>query len=61
MSREVAESFMDGAYDTENSYVLLRRMGIRPVIMPRANARTDRGPTERRTSATILKTFGEKA
>ena len=51
---------MDGAYDTGNSYILLRRMGIRPIIKPRANARTDRGPPERRTSAAILRTFGEK-
>jgi hypothetical protein len=30
-----------------------------PVIKPRANARTDRGPPERRMSAAILKMFGE--
>jgi hypothetical protein len=33
-------------------------MGIRPIIRPRANARTDRGPPERRASAAILKMFG---
>jgi len=50
---------MDGAYDTGNSYILLRRMGIRPIIKPRANAMTDRGPPERRISAAILRMFGE--
>jgi hypothetical protein len=43
MNRDVAEAFMDGAYDTRGSYIILRRMGVRPVIKPRANARTDRG------------------
>jgi hypothetical protein len=33
INRDVAEAFMDWAYDTENSYIILRRMGIRPVIM----------------------------
>jgi hypothetical protein len=60
MSRDVAEAFMDGAYDTGNSYILLRGMGVRPIIKPRANARTDRGPPERRASAAILKMFGER-
>jgi hypothetical protein len=43
MNRDVAEAFMDGSYDTRGSYIILRRMGVRPVIKPRANARTDRG------------------
>jgi len=60
MNRDVIEAFMDGAYDTRGSYILLRGMGIRPIIKPRANARTDRGPPERRISAAILKTFGER-
>jgi hypothetical protein len=51
---------MDGAYDTRGSYILLRGMGIGPIIKPRANARTDRGPPERRISAAILKMFGER-
>jgi hypothetical protein len=38
-------------------YILLRRIGVSPVIKPRANARTDRGHPERRISATILKKF----
>jgi hypothetical protein len=60
INRDVIKAFMDGAYDTRWSYIILRGMGIRPIIKPRANARTDRGPPERRTSAAILRTFGEK-
>jgi hypothetical protein len=60
MNSDVIEAFMDGAYDTRGSYTILRGMGIRPIIKPRANARTDRGPPERRISATILKMFGER-
>jgi hypothetical protein len=60
MNRDVIEAFMDGAYDTGNSYILLMGMGVRPIIKPRANARTDRGPPERRASAAILKMFGER-
>jgi hypothetical protein len=41
MNRDVAEAFMDGAYDTRGSYILLRGMGVGPIIKPRANARTD--------------------
>jgi hypothetical protein len=41
MNRDVIEAFMDGAYDTGNSYIILRGMGIRSVIKPRANARTE--------------------
>jgi hypothetical protein len=60
MNRDVIKAFMDGAYDTRGSYIILRGMGIRPIIKPRANARTDRGPPERRISAAILKMFGER-
>jgi hypothetical protein len=60
MNRDVIEAFMDGAYDTRGSYIILRGMGVRPIIKPRANARTDRGPPERRISAAILKMFGER-
>jgi hypothetical protein len=60
MNRDVIEAFMDGAYDTGNSYILLMGMGVGPIIKPRANARTDRGPPERRISAAILKMFGER-
>jgi hypothetical protein len=59
--RSIAEAFMDGAYDSSKTYALLRKMGINPIIKPRRNARTDRGPPERRSSVMILKTIGEKA
>jgi len=51
---------MDGAYDSIKSYRLLGRMGVKPIIKPRRNARADRGPPERRSSAIILKRLGEK-
>jgi hypothetical protein len=60
MNRDVAEALMNRAYDTRGSYTLVRGMDIRPVIKPRSNARTDRGPPERRISAAILKMFGER-
>jgi hypothetical protein len=60
MNRDVIEAFMDGAYDTRGSYILLRMMGVGPIIKPRANARTDWGPPERRISAAIPKMFGER-
>jgi len=51
---------MDGVYDSIKSYRLLKKAGIKPIIKPRRNARTDRGPPERRNSVIILKTLGEK-
>jgi hypothetical protein len=59
--RLISEAYMDGAYDSSKTYALLRKMRIKPIIKPRRNARTDRGPPERRSSVTILKTLGEKA
>jgi transposase len=59
--RLIYEAFMDGAYDSSKNYALLRGMNIKSIIKPRRNARVDRGPPERRNSAMILKTLGEKA
>jgi hypothetical protein len=59
--RLIYEACMDGAYDSSKNYALLGKMGIKPIIKPRRNARVDRGPPERRNSAIILKTLGEKA
>jgi transposase len=53
--RSIIEACMDGAYDSSKTYALLRKMGINPIIKPRRNARTDRGPPERRNSVMILK------
>ena len=49
--RLISEAYMDGAYDSIKSYRLLKNAGIKPIIKPRRNARTDRGPPERRNSA----------
>jgi hypothetical protein len=59
--RAIIEACIDGVYDSSKNYALLRGMGIKPIIKPRRNARVDRGPPERRNSAIILKTLGEKA
>ena len=58
--RLISEACMDGAYDSSKTYTLLREIGINPIIKPRKNARTDRGPPERRNSVMMLKTIGEK-
>jgi hypothetical protein len=57
MNRDVIEAFMDGAYDTRGSYILLRGMGIRPIIKPRANART-RGEYQQLYSRCLVREGG---
>ena len=58
--RLISEACMDGTYDSRKSYRLLKRIGIKTIIRPRRNARTDRGPPKRRRSVMILKTLGKK-
>jgi hypothetical protein len=58
--RTIIEAYMDGAYDSVKAYRLLKRMGVNPIIKPRRNARTDRGPPERRVSVIMFKVLGEK-
>jgi len=58
--RLISEAYMDGVYDSIKSYGLLKKAGIKPIIKPRRNARTDRGPPERRNSVMMLKTLGEE-
>ena len=58
--RTIIEAYMDGAYDSGKAYRLLGGMGVKPIIKPRKNARTGRGPPERRRSAMTLKTLGER-
>jgi hypothetical protein len=58
--RLISEACMDGAYDSIKSYRLLERAGIKPIIKPRKNARTDQGPPERRNSVMIFKALGGK-
>ena len=55
-----AKGYEFGAYDSSKTYALLREMSINPIIKPRKNARTDRGPPERRNSAMMLKMLGER-
>jgi hypothetical protein len=59
--RLIYEAYMDGAYDSSKNYALLRGMSIKSIIKPRRNARVDRGSPERRNSAIMFKTLGEKA
>jgi hypothetical protein len=58
--RTIIEAYMDGAYDSVKAYRLLGGMGVNPIIKPRRNARTDRGPPERRISVMIFKALGGK-
>jgi hypothetical protein len=30
--RSIVEAFMDGAYDSSNSYTILRRIGVKPSL-----------------------------
>ena len=57
--RTIIEACIDGAYDSIKPYRLLRRMGVKPIIKPRRNARTDQGSPERCISTIVLKTLGE--
>ena len=43
MHRLIAEAYMDGAYDSSNSYTLLRRMSVKLIIKSGRNARMDIG------------------
>ncbi|MEM2614641.1 MAG: transposase [Nitrososphaerota archaeon] len=57
--RRVSKVVMDGAYDNAEAYNLLRKMGVKPIIKPRRNARDDRGPPERRRMVRIIRRMGE--
>ncbi|MBS7635412.1 transposase [Candidatus Bathyarchaeota archaeon] len=54
-----SEAVMDGAYDNAEAYNLLRRMGVKPIIKPRRNARADRGPPERRLAVRLIRRLGD--
>jgi len=60
LSLDFLKGYEFRAYDSSKTYALLREMGINPIIKPRKNARTDRGPPERRTSAIMFKMLGER-
>jgi IS5 family transposase len=47
----------DGAYDSIRLIRHLERRGIEPIIRPRRNARTDRGPPSRRSAARMIRDY----
>jgi hypothetical protein len=51
----------DGAYDSIGFIRYLERRGIEPIIRPRRNARTDRGPPSRRSAARMMRDYGYRA
>jgi hypothetical protein len=51
----------DGAYDSIGFIRHLERRGIEPIIRPRRNARTDRGPPSRRSAARMIRDYGYRA
>jgi hypothetical protein len=51
----------DGAYDSIRLIGHLERRGIEPIIRPRRNARTDRGPPSRRSAARMIRDYGYRA
>ncbi|GBC68572.1 hypothetical protein HRbin01_00255 [archaeon HR01] len=55
---EIHRVIADGAYDFLRLYRYLERMGIEPIIRPRRNARTDRGPPYRRSAARMVRDLG---
>ena len=55
---EVEEALLDGAYDSEEVYGELERRGIRAVIKPRSNARSDTGPIARSVAVGMVRELG---
>jgi hypothetical protein len=51
----------DGAYDSIRLIRYLERRGIEPIIRPRRDARTDRGPPSRRSAARMIRDYGYRA
>jgi hypothetical protein len=51
----------DGAYDSIRLIRHLERRGIEPIIRPRRDARTDRGPSSRRSAARMIRDYGYRA
>ena len=58
MNRRVAEAFMDGAYDTGNSYIILKRMDIRPIIMLGRTGVLQRGEYQQLYSGCLVREGG---
>jgi hypothetical protein len=51
----------DGACDSTRLIRHLERRGIEPIIRPRRDARTDRGPPSRRSAARMIRDYGYRA
>jgi hypothetical protein len=51
----------DGAYDSIRLIRHLERRGVEPIIRPRRDARTDRGPPSRRSAARMIRDYGYRA
>jgi hypothetical protein len=51
----------DGAYDSIRLIRHLEMRGIEPIIRPRRDARTDRGPPSRRSAARMIRDYGYRA
>jgi hypothetical protein len=51
----------DGAYDSIRLIRHLEMRGIEPIIRPRGDARTDRGPPSRRSAARMIRDYGYRA
>jgi hypothetical protein len=51
----------DGAYDSIGFIRYLERRGIEPIIRPRRDARTDRGPPSRRSAVRMIRDYGYRA
>jgi hypothetical protein len=47
-------------YDSSKAYIILKSIGIIPIIKPRKNARLGKGSPERSKSIGVLKTLGDK-
>ncbi len=45
---------MDGAYDDAEAYDLLRGMGVKPIIKPGRNARSDMGPPLKEVGVDVI-------
>jgi len=55
---KVEEALFDGAYDSEEVYAELERRGIRAVVKPRSNARSDTGPISRSVAVGMVRELG---
>ena len=60
IAKDDIQIYYYGQYESFKAYVILKSIGIIPIIKPKKNARIDRGPPERCNSIKIFKNLGEK-